>query len=63
MSHGFYTEIRLRNELVEFGQMLHARGFVAATDGNLSVRRSTDRVMITPTGGSRGMMHRMGWSS
>lgn len=50
-------ELRFRNELVEVGRMLHAQGFVAATDGNLSVRMPTDRVMITPTGVSKGMMH------
>jgi len=36
--------------------MLHAQGFVAATDGNLSVRLDRERVLITPTGFSKGMM-------
>lgn len=49
-------ELQLRHDLVEFGRMLHAQGFVAATDGNLSVRMDRDRVMITPTGVSKGMM-------
>ncbi len=48
---------QLRRDLVEFGRMLHAQGFVAATDGNLSVRLDGERVMITPTGFSKGMMH------
>jgi L-fuculose-phosphate aldolase len=48
--------MQLRNELVEFGRMLHAQGFVAATDGNLSVRMDRDRIMITPSGVSKGMM-------
>jgi L-fuculose-phosphate aldolase len=51
------SEFQVRNDLVEFGRMLHAQGFVAATDGNLSVRMDQDRVMITPTGVSKGMMH------
>jgi L-fuculose-phosphate aldolase len=50
-------ELQLRHDLVEYGRMLHAQGFVAATDGNLSVRMDNDRVMITPTGVSKGMMH------
>ncbi len=50
-------ELQLRHDLVEFGRMLHAQGFVAATDGNLSVRMDADRVMITPTGVSKGMMN------
>ena len=36
--------------------MLHQRGFVAATDGNLSVRLNRDRILVTPTAMSKGMM-------
>src|SRR5882724_4803542 len=49
-------ELGLRRDLVEYGRMLHAQGFVAATDGNLSVRLDAERVLITPTGFSKGMM-------
>lgn len=49
-------ERTLREELVRFGKMLHAQGFVAATDGNLSVRLDSSRVLVTPTGFSKGMM-------
>src|SRR5712671_6320854 len=47
---------RMRHELARFGSMLHENGFVAATDGNLSVRLDDGRVMITPSGFSKGMM-------
>jgi L-fuculose-phosphate aldolase len=50
-------ELRLRRDLADFGRMLHAQGLVAATDGNLSVRLDGQRVLITPTGFSKGMMH------
>jgi L-fuculose-phosphate aldolase len=36
--------------------MLHERGFVAATDGNLSVRMDHESILCTPTGMSKGMM-------
>lgn len=49
-------EQQVRLDLARFGQMLHAQGFVAATDGNLSVRLDSSRVMITPTGFSKGML-------
>ncbi len=49
-------EPQLRHDLTEYGRMLHAQGFVAATDGNLSVRLDRERVLITPTGFSKGMM-------
>lgn len=51
------TELQVRLDLARFGQMLHSQGFVAATEGNLSVRLDSQRVMITPTGFSKGMMH------
>jgi len=50
------SEDRMRHELVRFGSMLYEAGFVAATDGNLSVRLEDGRVLITPTGFSKGMM-------
>jgi L-fuculose-phosphate aldolase len=49
-------EDALRQDLVRFGKMLHAQGFVAATDGNLSVRLDQERVLVTPTCISKGMM-------
>jgi L-fuculose-phosphate aldolase len=50
-------ELQLRRDLADFGRMLHTQGFVAATDGNLSVRLDAERILITPTGFSKGMMH------
>jgi L-fuculose-phosphate aldolase len=45
-----------RLEILRFGKMLHERGLIAATDGNISVRLSDDSVLITPTCISKGMM-------
>ena len=36
--------------------MLHQRGFVAAMDGNLSVRLGKNRILVTPTCLSKGAM-------
>lgn len=36
--------------------MLHQRGFIAACDGNVSVRLDRKSVLVTPTGMSKGMM-------
>jgi L-fuculose-phosphate aldolase len=38
------------------GRWIHDRGFVAATDGNISVRLGSDRILTTPTCMSKGMM-------
>jgi L-fuculose-phosphate aldolase len=43
------SQRQYRGRIVHFGKMLHQRGYVAATDGNLSVRLSDDQILITPT--------------
>jgi len=50
------TERKHRQEIVLYGRMLHERGFVAAMDGNLSVRLKHDRILVTPTCLSKGAM-------
>ena len=50
------TERKHREEIVRYGRMLHDRYFVAAMDGNLSVRLKGDRILVTPTGLSKGAM-------
>ena len=49
-------EERLRADIVEIGRRLHARGFVASNDGNISVRLDAERLLTTPTGVSKGFM-------
>ncbi len=50
------SERQHREEIVRFGRLLHEKNFVAATDGNLSVRLDHDTVLSTPTSVSKGMM-------
>src|SRR6266700_4414423 len=50
------TDYKLRRDIVRFGAMLHSLGFIAATDGNLSIRLDENRILVTPTGMSKGMM-------
>ena len=49
-------ERQSRREIVFFGKMLHDRGYVAAMDGNLSVRLDEERILATPTAMCKGMM-------
>ena len=49
-------EIKYRQEIVHFGKLLHERGYVAATDGNLSVRFGPQSILITPSCISKGTM-------
>lgn len=50
------SERKHREEIVHYGRMVHQRGFVAAMDGNLSVRLGEDRILVTPTCVSKGAM-------
>ena len=50
------TERKHREEIVRYGRTLHEKGFVAAMDGNLSIRLRQDRILVTPTGLSKGSM-------
>jgi len=42
--------------VVEMGRRLWQRGYVAANDGNLTIRLDEDRLLATPTGVSKGFM-------
>jgi len=50
------SERQHRREIVSFGSMLHQRGYVAAMDGNLSVRLDENRILATPTAMSKGAL-------
>ena len=46
----------LRREICEVGRRIYQRGYVAANDGNISIRLDTERILCTPTGISKGFM-------
>lgn len=48
------SERQYRSQIVSFGKTLHQRGYVAAMDGNLSVRLNDKRILATPTAMSKG---------
>ena len=50
------TEEQHRRDVCSVGRWVHARHFVAATDGNISVRLDSRRVLTSPTGMSKGLM-------
>lgn len=50
------SERQYRHEIVLFGKMLHQRGYVAAMDGNLSVRLDESCILATPTAMCKSMM-------
>jgi L-fuculose-phosphate aldolase len=47
----------LKDAIVRYGKMLYEQGYVAATDGNISVRLDEHRVLVTPTCICKGGMN------
>ena len=47
---------RVREEICGVCRLLYQRGYVVSNDGNVSVRVEADRVLITPSGVSKGRM-------
>ncbi len=50
------TEREHRQAIVEIGRLVYQKGWVAANDGNITVRLDGERILSTPTGVSKGMM-------
>src|SRR5271155_3931867 len=58
ITHGAVkSETEHRSDICSVGRWIHDRGYVASTDGNISVRLGPDRILITPTAVSKGMMN------
>jgi L-fuculose-phosphate aldolase len=57
ISHGaLKSEDEHRRDICTVGGWFHQRGYVAATDGNISLRLSPHRVLASPTNICKGMM-------
>ncbi|MBK5292625.1 MAG: class II aldolase/adducin family protein [Acidobacteriia bacterium] len=52
------SERELRDDIIQIGRLVYEKGWVAANDGNISLRLDQERLLCTPTGVSKGMMHR-----
>lgn len=46
----------LKNDIIQAGKRMYDRGYVASNDGNISARIDSEKVLITPTGVSKGFM-------
>ena len=50
-------EIKLRQDIVEVGRRMYARGYTASNDGNISVRLDVGRLLMTPASVCKGFMN------
>jgi len=50
------TEQQLREDIVDVGRLMFEKGWIAANDGNITIRLDERRLLATPTGVSKGRM-------
>src|SRR6476660_1652108 len=51
------TEREYREDICQVGRLVFQKGWVAANDGNITIRLDAERILATPTGVCKGMMH------
>src|SRR6476646_9363770 len=51
------TEREHREDICRIGQLVFEKGWVAANDGNITIRLDAERILATPTGVCKGLMH------
>lgn len=52
----FMSAYEVRQEIIRVGKSLYDKGFIAASDGNISVRLDERHILATPTCMCKGMM-------
>ena len=52
------TEQQFRQDMVRVGRMMSEKGWIAASDGNISARLDDDRILVTPAGACKGLLRR-----
>ena len=50
------TEREYRDDICQIGSLVFQKGWVAANDGNITIRLDAERILATPTGVCKGMM-------
>jgi len=50
------TEQQHRDDIVHIGRLMFEKGWIAANDGNITIRLEDGRILATPTGVSKGML-------
>lgn len=52
----YYSDFEAKKLICEIGKRMYNRNFVAANDGNITVKVSSNTIWCTPTGVSKGFM-------
>ena len=54
--HKYYSDFEAKKLICEIGRRIYQKNFVAANDGNISVKCGPNTIWTTPTGVSKGFM-------
>ena len=52
----YLSDTEAKRLILDIGRRLYERQYVAANDGNISIRTGENRVWVTPAGVSKGYM-------
>ena len=52
----YMSEKDAKKAIIDIGQRMYVKNFVAANDGNISIKTGDNEVWATPTGVSKGFM-------
>jgi len=50
------SEFEIKKQICDIGKRIYDRGFIAANDGNITVKLNSNEFLCTPTGVSKGFM-------
>lgn len=50
------SELALKRMIIDIGKRMWTRGYIAANDGNITIRLNGNEILTTPTGVSKGFM-------
>lgn len=46
--------LKAKKEIIEIGKKIYAKGYVVASEGNMSIRVGNNRILVTPGGKNKG---------
>ena len=48
--------LKAKKEIIKTGKRMYAKGYVVASEGNMSIRMGANKILITPSGKNKGML-------
>ena len=48
--------LKANKEIMEIGKRMYAKGYVVASEGNMSIRLGENRILVTPAGKNKGFL-------